>query len=127
VINAILDSQSEVNLLSERLYEELTQSGVDIPVLPVEHVVLVTAVGKCLKRIKQQALIEFAVGNDLFESIFMVSSQHTNEAIIGWQFLKECGVGINFDRGTFSYVQGAELREHSLVTEVGLKKVISDD
>jgi hypothetical protein len=104
VINAILDSRSEVNLLSERLYEELTQSSVDIPVLPVEHVVLVIAFGKRLKQIKQQALIEFTVGNELFESVFMVSSQLTNEAIISCQFLKEYGVGINFDRGAFSYV-----------------------
>jgi hypothetical protein len=126
VINTILDSRSEVNLLSERLYEEFTQSGVDIPVLPVEHVI-VTAFGKRLNKIKQQALIEFTVGNDLFESVFMVSSQHTNEAIIGCQFLKEYGVGINVDRETFSYIRGAELREHSFVTKVGLKKVMSDD
>jgi hypothetical protein len=36
VINAILYSGSELILLSERVYEKLTQSGVDIPVLPVE-------------------------------------------------------------------------------------------
>jgi hypothetical protein len=40
VINAILDSGSEVDLLSERVYEKLTQAGVDIPVLPVEHVLM---------------------------------------------------------------------------------------
>jgi hypothetical protein len=51
VINAISDSGSEVNLLSERVYEKLTKSGVDIPILPVEHVVLVTAFRKRSKRI----------------------------------------------------------------------------
>jgi hypothetical protein len=89
--------------------------------------VLVTAFWRGSKRIKQQALIEFTAGNDLFESVFMVSSHLTNKAIIGCQFLKEYGVSINFKRGTFSYVRGAELREHSFVTNVGLKKVISDD
>jgi hypothetical protein len=108
VINAILDSGSEVNLLSERVYEKFIQSGVEISVLPVEHV-LVTAFGKRSKRIKQQALSEFTVGNDLFESVFMVSFQLTSEAIIGCQFLKEYDVSINFDRGTFIYVLGAEL------------------
>jgi hypothetical protein len=43
---AILDSGSEVNLLSERIYEELTDAGVEIPILPVEGVVLVTAFGR---------------------------------------------------------------------------------
>jgi hypothetical protein len=57
----------------------------------------------------------------------MVSTQLTNEAFIGCKFLKEYGVSINVDRGTFSYVRGAELGERSFVTEVGLKKVVSDD
>jgi hypothetical protein len=50
-----------------------------------------------------------------------------NEAIIGCQFLREYGIIINFNKGTFSYVRGTELREHSFTTNVGLRKVISDD
>jgi hypothetical protein len=100
IIRVILDSGNEDNLLSERIYEEPTNSDVNIPVLPVEHVVLVTAFGKHSKRIKQQALMEFATGNDLFESVFIISSQLTNEAIIGCQFLKEYGISINFGKGT---------------------------
>jgi hypothetical protein len=65
---------------------------VHIPVLPVENVVLVTAFGKRSKRIRHQALIDFSVGSDAFESVFMVSSQLTNEAIIGCQYLKVYGV-----------------------------------
>jgi hypothetical protein len=111
-IHAILDSGSEVNLLSERGYQKLTQSGIDVPVLPVEHVVLVTAFGRRSKRIRHQALIEFTVGGDTFESVFMISSQLTNEAIIGCQFLREYGIVIDFHKGTFSYVRGTQLREH---------------
>jgi hypothetical protein len=110
-IHAISYSGSEVNLLSERAYEKLTQSGIDVPVLPVEHV-LVTAFGKCSKRIRHQALIEFTVGKDLFESVFMIFSQLTNDAIIGCQFFREYGIVIDFHKGTFSYVPGTQLREH---------------
>jgi hypothetical protein len=67
------------------------------------------------------------VGSDFFESVFMVSSQLTNEAITGYQFLKEYGVSINFDRGTLSYVRGGILREQPFATKVRLHKVISDD
>jgi hypothetical protein len=67
------------------------------------------------------------VRNDLFESILKESFQLTYNAIIGFQLLKEYVVSINFDRGNFNYVQGAELREHLFVTKVGLKKVISDN
>jgi hypothetical protein len=127
VINSILDSGSEVNLLSERVYEKLTQPHVDVPLLSVEHVVLVTAFGKRFKRIKRQALIVFTVGNNLFESVFMVSSSLRIKQLLVVNFKKKDGVSINFDRGTFSYVRGAELREHSFMTKVGLKKVISDN
>jgi hypothetical protein len=101
VINAILDSGSEVNLLSEGVYEKLIMAGVNIPVLPVGNVVLVTAFGKRSKRIKHQAFIDFTMGNDCFESVFMVSSQLKNEAIIGCQFLKEYGICINFDKRVY--------------------------
>jgi hypothetical protein len=67
------------------------------------------------------------VGNDQFESVLTVSFQLANEAIIGCKFLKDFGVSINSDRGTFSYVRGAELREHSFTIKVGFQKVISDD
>jgi hypothetical protein len=74
-IRAILDSGSEVNLLSERVYDRLIKSGVEVPVLPLENIVLVTAFGRRSKKIRSQALVEFAVGRDVFEGVFMISSQ----------------------------------------------------
>jgi hypothetical protein len=64
-IHVILDSGSEVNLLSEEVYERLKKAGVDIPVLPVENVVLVTAFGKRSKRIRHQAFIDFTMALSL--------------------------------------------------------------
>jgi hypothetical protein len=127
VVNAILDSGSEVNLLSEVIYEELSKSGLGVPVLPVENVVLVTAFGRKSKRIRQQVLIDFTVGQDSFESVFMISYQLTNEAIIGCQFLIEYGIRINFDLGTFSYVRKGILKEHAFLTKAGLPDVNSND
>jgi hypothetical protein len=60
-----------------------------VPELPLENVVLVTAFGKSSNRIRRQALIEFTVGNDLFEGVFMITPRLANEAIIGCQLLKE--------------------------------------
>jgi hypothetical protein len=67
------------------------------------NVVLVTAFGKRSKRIRHQAFLDFSVGSDAFESVFVVSSHLTNEETIGCQFLKEYGVSMNFDKGTLSY------------------------
>jgi hypothetical protein len=41
--------------------------------------------------------------------------------------LKEYGVSIKFDRGAFSYFRAAELKQHSFITKLGLKKEISDN
>jgi hypothetical protein len=88
VITAILDSGSEVNLISQEIYEKLTKAGTNIPILPVENIVLVTAFGRRSNRIRIQAYVEFTIGADRFEQVFMVSSQLKNDMIIGYQFLK---------------------------------------
>ena len=113
---AILDSGSEVNLLSERAYEKLNGTGLTIPTLPVEGVVLVTAFGKRSKRIRRQALVEFSIGQDVFETIFLVSPQLNNDAILGCQFLREHGVTIDFSSDMFSYVRDGETRQRTFAT-----------
>jgi hypothetical protein len=79
---AILDTGSEVNLLSERIYIELTKAGINIPILPIEGVVLVTAFGKHSSKIRKQALTEFTIRKDQFEGVFMISPQFTNDVIL---------------------------------------------
>jgi hypothetical protein len=57
---AILDSGSEVNLISQEVFDELSKFRNDLLILPVQGVNLVTAFGKRSKKIKLQAL-EFNV------------------------------------------------------------------
>jgi hypothetical protein len=122
-IGAILDSGSEVNLLSEKIYDRLVKSGVEVPVLPLESVVLVTAFGRRSRKIRSQALVEFTIGRDTFEGVFMISPQLTSEAIIGCPLLKEYGININFERGSITYAREGRFREqifdHQLHSEVG--------
>jgi hypothetical protein len=82
-VKAILDSGSEVNLMSGRVFEQLNKGKNDISVLPLENVVLVTASGRRTKKIRKQALIEFKIGENEFEGVFMISPQLVNDAIIG--------------------------------------------
>jgi hypothetical protein len=118
-IRAILDSGSEVNLLSERVYDRLIKSDVEVPVLPLENIVLITASGRRSKKIRSQALVEFAVGRDIFEGVFMISPQVTSEAIIGCQLLKEYGISINFERGSISYDRLGCFREQLFDHQLG--------
>jgi hypothetical protein len=102
VFTAILDSGSEVNLMSQEIYEKLTKASTDIPVLPVENIVLVTAFGRSSNRIRIQAYVEFTIGADRFEQVFLVSAQLKNDMIIDYHFLKEFDVCIDFYKGAIS-------------------------
>jgi hypothetical protein len=95
-LRSITDSGSEVNIISMKAFE-LIQTKKDIPTLPVENVRLVTASGRRSNKIKTQALIEFTLGEDEFESIFLISPQLTHDVILGCQLLKEHGMSINFE------------------------------
>jgi hypothetical protein len=127
VIHAILDSGSEANIISQNVYERLTRAGAKILTLPVQRVVLVTAFGRKSNRIRVQAFVEFTVGNDQFECVFMVSSELRGDAIIGCQFMREHGMCIDFSRGLISYVKGDELKMHKFVTKVGIQSSTNSD
>jgi hypothetical protein len=127
IIHAILDSGSEVSLISQSIYEKLTKAGATILTLPVQRVVLVTAFGRKSNRIRVQAFVEFTVGTDHFESVFMVTSELRNDAIVGCQFLNKHGLCIDFSKGTISYVRGDKLKEHKFVTKVGVQSLPNDD
>jgi hypothetical protein len=117
---AILDTGSEVNLLTESVYFDLTKLGVEIPTLPVESVVLITAFGKKSNKIRKQALVEFNLGEDKFEANFLLSPQLIIE---GCQFMKDYGIGLSFETESLSYIKGEQtvqrqfLRPQNLETE----------
>jgi hypothetical protein len=110
---AILDSGSEVNLLSQDVYNKLVSTGIDIPTLPLENVILVTAFSKRSSRVKKQAMVAFSVGTEAFEANFFISPQLVNDAILGCQFMKDYGINLNFDKGSFSYSKDDEVKEHT--------------
>jgi hypothetical protein len=89
----------------------LKESGIEIPTLPVESVVLITAFGKKSNKIRKQALVEFNLGKDEFEANFFISPQLINEAILGCQFMKDYGIGLNFETDKFTYVRGNQIIE----------------
>jgi hypothetical protein len=62
--------------------------------------------------IKKQALIEFAVGEDRFETIFLISAQLIKSAILGSAFAREYGITIAFVAKCFCYEEGSR-RGHS--------------
>jgi hypothetical protein len=84
----------------------------DIPTLPVENVTLVTAFGKRSNRVRKQVMVTFIVRTEEFEANFFISPQLVNEAILGCQFIKNYGINLNFERGSFSYFRDNVEKEH---------------
>lgn len=101
--NAIIDSGSEVNLLTESIYKDLVSAGVSTLSLPVANTVLVTAFGNKTRRIKDQIYVEFSIGGDSFESVFLVSPQLTSSVILGCDYANEYGIVLDFKRKCFRY------------------------
>jgi hypothetical protein len=93
-LRAIIDSGSEVNIISERAFEEMNKENQRIPALPVENVVLVTAFGRRSTKIRKQVLLEFKI-EDEFEGVFMISSQLNNDVIIGCRLLKDYDINLH--------------------------------
>jgi hypothetical protein len=116
-----------VNLVAEMACEGLVGAGVDVPLLPLESVVLVTAFAKRPKKIRKQDFLNFTMGDDMFEGIFMVSPQLANHMITCCPFLMEYGISISFERGSYSYARGGELTGRFLNQRSGLQKGRSND
>lgn len=126
-IKAILDSGSEVNLLAQSIYNKLIHSGMDIPTLPLENVILVTAFGKRSNSVKKQAMVEFHIEKDLFEVNFFVSPQLVIDAIQGFQFMKENCISLNFEKESFTYVKKGLGQERPFYQPVETLKVEHSD
>jgi PHD/YefM family antitoxin component YafN of YafNO toxin-antitoxin module len=86
---AILDSGSEVNIISLETFNKLSELRTDLLTLPVQGVHLVTAFGRRSEKIKLQVLLEFCIECDVFEAVFFISPQLNSEIILGCNFLKE--------------------------------------
>jgi hypothetical protein len=90
-------------LIAEKVYDQLIGAGMTIPVLPLENVALVSAFRTRTRRIKKQALLEFCIGGDRFESVFLISPQLINPAILGASFARDYGIVIDFGSKCFYY------------------------
>jgi hypothetical protein len=95
--------------------------------LPLENVILVKAFGKKSSRVKKQDLIIFTVGTEMIETNFFVSPQLTNDAILGCQFMKDYGINLNVETGSFSYFRNNEVEEYSFCQTAGSVKVGSGE
>jgi hypothetical protein len=57
-------------------------------------------------------MTEFTIGRDLFDVNFLISPQLVKDSILRCQFMKEHGISLNFERESFTYFKGGNVKEH---------------
>jgi hypothetical protein len=95
--NVIIDTGSQVSVLSEEIYRKLKLQGESIQELPVQSVVLVSAFGNKTARVRRQALIPFRITDEEFENNFLICPQLVNPGLLGADFL--CAYKFTIDLG----------------------------
>jgi hypothetical protein len=128
-VDSILDTGSEVSLLSENLYDRLILAGLPAHEISVPNTVLVTAFGNRTKRIRKQVYLQFTIGEDVFEGMFLVSQQLISSVILGCDFAVDYKVTIDFDSRCFAYERDGVRRSckfsHSSTSNAGSGDVVT--
>lgn len=117
VISSIIDTGAQASILSERAYNELVTAGVGVLVLPLQNLVLINAFGTKSKRVRNQAFLEFKLGEDEFEHVFLVTSQLASDMILGCDFCSLHGVVLDFNSKCMEYARGGVRRTITLRPE----------
>jgi hypothetical protein len=110
-VKGVIDTGSEISLITEDLYAHLRSQGVEMMELTLQSTVLVTAFGSRSRRIKKQVFVPFFIGDDCFEHVFLVSGQLIETVLIGADFLQEYGLVINFKTNCLMYEREGDMKE----------------
>jgi hypothetical protein len=94
-VKALMDSGSQVSLLSREICEELTESGYPTLKIPLQSTVLTTAFRNKSRRIRLQGLLDFSISSDTYEHIFLISLNLLTPVILGADFLYDNRVSID--------------------------------
>jgi len=95
-IPAVIDTGSQVSLLTEELYLKLRSEGVEALELGVQNAVLVSAFRNKTKCIRAQAMLPIRIGDIVADHIFLISPQLLTQALLGVDFCRMNNIIINF-------------------------------
>jgi hypothetical protein len=91
-LNALAASGSQISLMSDKDYQDLTASGCKSLELPINSAVLITAFGNHSRHLRKQILFDFSIKKDKYKQICLISSQLIPPIILGADFLFDYGI-----------------------------------
>jgi hypothetical protein len=99
VFNIIIDTGSQVSVLSEETYHKVKFQSETPHELPVQSTVFISAFGNKTSRVKRQALIPFQINGDDFENNFFICPQLACPGLFGADFLYSYKFSIDLGAG----------------------------
>jgi hypothetical protein len=97
-IPAVIDTGSQVSLMTEELYYRLKSEGVKSLELGVQNAVLVSAIGSKTKRIRTQAMLPLCIDGIVLDHIFLISPLLLTQALLGVDFCRLNNIVIDFPK-----------------------------
>jgi len=77
-VKGVIDTGSEISLITEDLYPNLLSQGLEMLELKLQSAVLLTAFRVRSRRIKKQVYIPFCIGDDCFSHFWSTDRIITN-------------------------------------------------
>jgi hypothetical protein len=114
-IPAVIDTGSQISLLSEELYYKSKSEGVKSLELGVQNAVLVSSFGNKSKRIPMQAKMPVDIDGMMMDHIFLISPQLLTQAILGVDFCRRNNIVINFPEQYLTMERDGKVSRHSFM------------
>lgn len=103
---AILDSRTEVSMLSDKLYELINEkSDEPLMTLPIHNLTIIGITGRKNKNIKKQTMVQIEIDKTQIPIIFLVADGISVDLLIGCDMLKlyQCRINIKNNIAELDY------------------------
>lgn len=99
VVDALVDTGSQVTCISEALYVKI-KNGIAIKELPVSNIQIMSAVTKKCTAVKKQVLLEMSIDGVKINYVFLIIPYLTSEMILGNNWLQDQKAVVNYFTNT---------------------------
>jgi hypothetical protein len=122
-IPAVIDTGSQVSLLTEELYHKLRSVGVETLELGVQNAVLVSAFENKTRCIRAQAMLPIRIADIVVDHIFLISPQLLTQALLGVDFCQMNNIIINFPAQCFTMERDGKVSRHHFAYDNNIRSI----
>jgi hypothetical protein len=122
-IPAVIDTGSQISLLTEERYYKLRSEGMEGLELGVQNAVLGSAFGNKTKRIRVPAMMPIRIDDIVVDHIFLIAPQLLTQAILGVDFCRMNNIIINFPEQCFTMERDGNVSRHHFAYDNNIRSI----